>query len=351
MNVSRVVGGLALIALIPGACRSFEASPGESRDGAAGEGGGLAAGAMNDPSGFGGAGEAGAPQANGGRAGDDGSGAAADEGGAPAVSPDALEGLVVWLSADDCTAGQTEGRAAHCSDSSKSKNDARQEVEFLQPTLLGNALRGHAVLKFDGFDGSDPGRPSVLLVADAPSLRFGTEDLFVAVVARWRNDPTPQFDSKEVPTYTGYGQILSKVNQDAPFLGIAMFANFPSGYAHLAAFRRLGAQLSFGDTLALSYSTGLNDNAYRLYALRRSNGNWLELRINGTVEGGVRVPPELSLTAAGQPLAIGGVTGAPLRGDLAELVIVRGPVTDAELAGVEATLQRKYGIDSTLGRP
>lgn len=285
------------------------------------------------------AGIAGASGGEGGVGGESGvSSASGGEGGAPVglVEPDDFDGLVLWLKASSCSF-DSNLRVSSCPDESGLDNDAVAPAEERRPKLLATALNGHDCLEFDG---GDPAPTNVvasrLSVADAASIRFGTDEVSVVLAARWRNP------HHVTSTYGGYGGLLHKAEPISPFRGLAVFANYPASYAQQSV-RRLAVQLELSTSLAFSYSVNLNDDEFRVYSARRA-GERLEVRINGRSEGAAQVSPETDLSALGEPILIGGQDNAPLRGDIAEIVLIRGATTESMLAGLERGLMLKYGL-------
>ncbi|MEO8799396.1 MAG: hypothetical protein ABI551_16010, partial [Polyangiaceae bacterium] len=92
-----------------------------------------------------------------------------------------------------------------------------------------------------------------------------------------------------------------------------------------------------------------NDNVMRVVGARKV-GNALELRAGGAV---VATNPDVSgydvaaANAVGNPAFIGGrdsVDFQNLNGDIAEMIAVKGTVSDIEQAEIEAYLKAKYGL-------
>ena len=91
----------------------------------------------------------------------------------------------------------------------------------------------------------------------------------------------------------------------------------------------------------------LND-APHLFGGRRV-GEWLEVRVDGTPEGGMRVSPIVDISDLGQDVIIGqNGNGRPgfqaVQGQIAELVAVSGPISDRDLRSIECYLLDKYGL-------
>jgi hypothetical protein len=383
--VSRLGVGLACAFALPTACRSYvssDESPGES--GAGGQAqptagtpnetaGGEANGAMGQggqdsgaaPSGVAGteavtggtdAGLSDAGAGAGGRSGAGGgeesggvgdvagaassAGAAGAEQGPTLVLPSEIDDLVLWLEASTCSV-DAASRVTSCPDQSDQGNVASQSTDA-PPLLIEDALGGHAVLSFDGDGDTTNVLPTTLVVQDSESLQLGNGQFTAIIVGRWRNPHIPQGTVQG--TYSGYGAFLNKVEPNYPYRGISILASYPGALVTSPAFRRFAMQLQIGDARVLSNSTNLNDDQYRVHTARRVNEDRIELRISGASEGFAIIAPEVSVSAVGEPLFIGGQRGAPLRGEIAELLLVRGALSDETLLGLELGLMKKYGL-------
>ena len=92
----------------------------------------------------------------------------------------------------------------------------------------------------------------------------------------------------------------------------------------------------------MSYANNLNDDMFRVYAAQRI-GAMLQLSVNGTLQA-LAPTGKLNVSAIDSPLTIGGYDGAPLRGDIAEIVMIAGPMQDGSLSRLERHLLDKYGL-------
>jgi hypothetical protein len=76
----------------------------------------------------------------------------------------------------------------------------------------------------------------------------------------------------------------------------------------------------------------------------------LEVRVDGARQGTLSISPPIDADAPGQAVIIGynGYNPSPgfqaFKGDIAEIVAVKGPVTDAELQSLESYLKSKYAL-------
>jgi hypothetical protein len=264
--------------------------------------------------------------------------------------PSDVDGVAFWLSAEACLAG-TNQRVGTCIDQSGNDNDAAQSDPELQPGYLPQAANGHAAIAFDGAGApEDPYALSNLIVPDSPSLHFGTEDFAVLVVARWHNDPQADYvvnNGLATVHYAGYGGLLEKTDYFFPYRGLALFANYPSGNLMVPGVRRLALQLEIGASVLFSYQNKLNDDVWRLHSARRVGGDKIGVRSNGGMEAWTQVDV-VDVSAAPRPLRFGGQVGSPFRGELAEVVIVKGPLPEETLRGLEQGLMLKYDLREAL---
>ena len=122
-----------------------------------------------------------------------------------------------------------------------------------------------------------------------------------------------------------------------------MLANYPAFFGNVSASTRLGGQLKLGDTFVVSRTDGFADGAFRLYVARRV-GTIFSLRINGAYENDTVISSDLDLGAPDYPLLIGGTSGMPLEGDIAEMIALRGAVDDTDFTSLEAWLMEKYNL-------
>jgi hypothetical protein len=258
-----------------------------------------------------------------------------------AVSPGALSGLSLWLESSTGSIEETNSRVSKWQDSSGNRNDASEADPARRPSLGAEGLNGWSTVKFDG-------EPSNLNVSDATSLQFGTEPFTVAFVGEFHNSAAPQFTlvgDLASFTYAGYGVILEKTNAYDPYDGLAISANYPVASNRSAAQRRLGAQLRFGAAVLVSESLNINDGKFRLFVVQRSAPGMLENRINGTHQGRLEISAEIDVSAPGRSLRLGGLDSTiAFRGSIAELVMVRGALSESNLLGLEHYLMEKFGL-------
>lgn len=355
---------------LPFACRDFDPIPEPGGGGGALGGGGVGTNEMGGSaatlSGMGGqaAGPPGGTQTSGGDSGGAGEGTGAggadsaagaggasagtqtggsDTGGAggqaTALPPSSFPQLVLWLEAtnETCTVDEDQ-TVSHWVDLSSASNDASTRDGFLQPEYVEAVANGHDALRFEPVAvANKPDDPTALEVSDSASLDFGTGDFAYLLVMRWSNSTLP------TPGYLGSGAIIAKQSIKPGFPGVLLLANYPAFFADVPASTRLAVQLELGGAFVVSRTDGFAGDDFRLYVARRV-GTEFSLRVNGEHENGSRISPDLDLGATDAPLLLGGNSGMPLRGDIAELVALRGSTSDVDFAALEAGLMDKYGL-------
>jgi len=246
-------------------------------------------------------------------------------------NPGKLPGIALWLAADTGVT-TNNSRVSTWADRSGNNNNAAQSVSARQPTLVTGVVNGQPVIRFDGTD-------DALQVNDSATLHFATDDFTIAVVAGFQN-PTAN-----VPY--PYAALVSKQVVASPYRGPSLWANYPVPSVSTT----LGLQLSGEAGYHVpSSSDGYNDGGFRLYSGRRTGGTHLEVRVDGVSEGATDAPTALDISATGEPLFVGGhvTTGndviQALLGDMAEVVAVHGPISEDDLAKLEAYLKAKYAL-------
>ena len=288
----------------------------------------------------GGGGYGGSEATNGGLAGDAGASGGGASGVEHIVAPSQLSGLSLWLESAESSFETSDSRVSMWKDSSGNGNDATQLDMAQRPLLALDAINGWQSVKFEG-------APSSLVIADDGSLQFGTQPFTIAFVGEWHNSEKPDFmvvDNVIHVTYPGYGTILTKVAIDDPYDGIALFANYAAPYSSIPAQRRFVAQLEIGTAALVSTATDLNNSHFRLYVVQRSAPGMLEERINGTTQGRLEIPAKIDASAPGRSLHLGNEMKADFQGSIAEVVMLKGPVSDPDLQGLEQYLMHKFGL-------
>jgi hypothetical protein len=304
---------------------------GAGRDGNAGRGGGGSSGkgssGMAGDGGLGGSstggmsGEAGAAGENAGAGGEGGS--ASDF-----VPTDLGARLVLWLDAGQGVSVDDGTPMDMWADQSGSGNHALQSVAERRPVFSTSGTNGLPTVKFDGAS-------TFFELADVASLRWGTGDFTLLVVARG------------APSTVTNAMIYQKSAASDPFAGPALYVNGNKP----AASTKSAIQLD-GTTYALS-TDGIADTTARLLGGRRYSNSAsarLELRLNGSVETRLANVPAIDIDAVGRSAIIGHNGYLPnagfqaYEGELSEICAVKGTLTDSELRALEGYLLDKYEL-------
>jgi hypothetical protein len=202
------------------------------------------------------------------------------------------------------------------------------------PSIRSNAIGGRPAVHFNG---APDGAPDYMVVQDRSSLQFSTGDFLIALVAAHTTSTAGTW---------GYGLLYSKEDKAAPFPGAALVANTWSRTGQIEA------QVALSAPSVITTMADYNDGQPFYLALHRfgeSGGGataTLDLRVNGKDAGSTNGPgAALDVSATGQPLFLGGSgNGQCIVGDLAEVVAIKGSVTDAEIDALEAYFRAKYGF-------
>jgi hypothetical protein len=244
----------------------------------------------------------------------------------PSFPPALLSRLAFWF--DPTSLVATNDRVLEWTDLSGQENHAVQSDVTLAPAYVPSGIGGLPSLDFDA-------TPEFLRLADADGIRWGTEDFVVLVVAR-------------ASAESGINAMLYQKTGDSPFDGPALFLNCNKPVDST----RAAAQIS-GETYVVSEGepSTFVDNTPHVLTARRA-GTRLELRVDSAALM-ILDAPEVSginVDASGKDGIIGanGYNTLPdfqqVRGQLAELIAVRGQTSDEEVAELEAYLLARYSL-------
>ena len=275
-------------------------------------------------SGLGGRGGAGG-RAAGGRGGLGGGGTAGAGGG---WTPTLLgPRLVVWLDASQETGLSHGAEMAQWIDRSGANNNALQPLSLNRPVYSTQGINGLPTVTFRG--------TNYFVASDSPSLRFGTDDFAVMVVARGS------------PATNANAALLLKMETVPPFRGLVLYLNATPAPSLKAAIR-------IDPGLVARTMDDVSDSNPRLLGGRLfgqlPSASVLEIRGNGVAKSAIYFTPRVDISAPGLGLVIGyrgpDMTSGfyPFEGAISEVVIVRGTLADGELAALEHYLMAKYGL-------
>ena len=298
-------------------------------------GGKSFAGAAPSPAGAGqsgsGAGDAiGSGSSGGGGA----SGSISPSGGSTPTFP-SVEGSLVLRLEHDFGIELSADKLSAWRDRSAKHNDALQGDAKLQPSIKG--LNGLMLPSFSGkanpksTDGS--GGP-YLRVKDSDSLHWGTGDFAILVVVAYDNALDGTHNG-------GFGAFFGKFGTPELL--------FTGNWTWSETQERSKLHLGFGER-APGFETkqeGFNDGKLRLVAAVRA-GDRANVRVNAVDLGGVNGVGHQDVSAPHVDAAIGSLSGTQalrcLRGQIAAVVALAGPKTNADLSRVETYLMSKYPL-------
>jgi hypothetical protein len=268
--------------------------------------------------------------------GSDGGDADASDG-AVGYTPKTLTGLVLWLEGSHGLVFNQYNYLVGWKDQSGNGNDAT-----LAPGSDGlSNFSGSSALPAPGYAFNEE---DSMIIADAPSLQWGTGDFMVAAVALDNfNDPTGAGgDFLTYPdgrfTRSRYGEVYSKAS------------GFNFGPAPVIAYNDWNTQTfkTVGCVDGTTILEGKWDAVTHLLLLRRHAGV-VEFRRDGTVLGTMADAGAVDVSNVGAPVAIGGRAGKTfMAGAIMEVVAVKGATSDADLATFEGYIATKYA--SAIGK-
>lgn len=247
--------------------------------------------------------------------------AAIDWGVVDGGSISSISGLVLWLDAAKGVTTSVSDITAWADQSSQS-NGAVGGTST--PTLVSSSINSLPAAHFDA------GSAQFLSIADATSLQWGTGDFFIAVVAKFDNDPNDSFSA-------GIGAFYTKLG---PSSGLLFFANdfqFPTTVVAGLS------NLEDPTPTLIDYAASYNDGTARLYVVQRSSGTEY-LRVNGSQVA--TSTSSIDVTESGHDVFIGTMEqgDAALDGDIAEIIAVKGTLSSSDRSTIESYLGSKYGL-------
>lgn len=241
---------------------------------------------------------------------------------AAAFSPADIPGLQLWLRADG-TLWQDSARTTPAvadsdpvgawDDASGNGRHATQTTSTRRLTLKAGVQNGLPVLRLDGVD-------DFLAVADAAGLQFGTGDFAAFAVFRSSNVAKGDISQNTVlsKNFTGWETLLYNSQQN----------NFIGGTPN-----------------PVNGSVALTDNVWYSQSLRRIGAS-CAARLNGVNNGSATNSANVS--NAGTNLQIGqrpsGSSATFLVGDVAEILVYGGTISDGNRQNVETYLNQKWSI-------
>jgi Collagen triple helix repeat (20 copies) len=228
-----------------------------------------------------------------------------------------IPGLVLWVDATRGVTASSNGEVTAWQDQSSARNDLTPALQYpagYVPTGPG----GNAVIRF--------ATSSLLATQDrdlgAPTLGFGTGDVLVEVVWAWSSQVLDQ----PILFATMQGGIFPSASNQA----LMLLRPEGSGAVTLTG---LG-----GDQLTSTATLG--DTQLHLVGAHRAVSNGVarvELRVDGRIDQVVHGDSPMNLLPSAFAEMGGGTT-------IAEVIVVKGSISDATLAALESHLVSKYGL-------
>jgi len=246
--------------------------------------------------------------------------------------------LVLWLEGDKGVT-QTTNNVSAWADQTSYHNDASggSGQGAHQPTYNATAINGLPAVEF-AIPQQQNQASQYLTIADSASLQFGSGDFAIFMVAEYTNSTQGQGGSQ--------GMFYYKVAGNTVPTGPELLGNAGSG-TNNALESRIRARLNAADNVN-SADTGYNDGTYHRIGMRR-NGSALEVWSDGKVAS---FTPDAGaagdVSATGTDVNIGAeVNGYPqfrLAGGIAEVVGVKGTISDADVTNLDGYFKSKYGL-------
>jgi ligand-binding sensor domain-containing protein/signal transduction histidine kinase len=221
-------------------------------------------------------------------------------------------GLVLWLKADADITADAGGLVERWADQSGHQNHALQTNAISRPRLIPDAFNGKPALRFNGVT-------NFLEIPHSASLAI-TGDIAVFAVVR-------------VNDFTNLNGIIGKTSNNIP-APYDFYIQQQSGRPHL--FRGDGTRHVHVEANA-SVSSG--EMAIVSAVVSGTKG---VTYLNGAYNGGASLKEDIC--DAGRPVRVGSRDNfeAMLKGDLAEIILINGTVSDAERVAIHSYLGSKY---------
>lgn len=247
-------------------------------------------------------------------------------------TPKQIDGLSIWY--DGSVIDETAGIVNQWTDQSGKGNHAIQGEAARKPSVQENAINAQRAVVFNGASTS-------LAIPDDPTIQFGKGSFAIIMCVRHSVDA-----SAEPPR--DYAMAFSKVDPNAafPYVGVSITANSiitnpdPTNTGFLF---QLQATSRLGTT-----RKRLNDDKFHIVSSRRLLDT-IDIRVDGRLEGEETSADIATLDVSNPGIAAHlGSNGNQqyyfLKGALAELVVVKGPLADGELEKVESYMKAKYAL-------
>jgi hypothetical protein len=242
---------------------------------------------------------------------------------APSVAVDtfiaSLPGLVLWVDAARGVTLDSSGEVSSWKDQSPASNDLGPSI-FPASRYAADGPGGHPVVRL--FTGSRLGTPG----DGTSSLGFRSGDFLVEVVWAWSGA------MNQTPGLFGMWRLEEASQDPAGLMGLGVQGDGSTSLSLLA--------IEGHKTIEVTSTTKVTDVAFHVTGVRRvvaAGAATVELRVDG------RADPMVSGVEVGD---FGTSAWAALGGgaNVAEVVVIKGSITDDEVALLENHLSSKYGL-------
>lgn len=252
--------------------------------------------------------------------------------------PSTLSGLALWL---DANVGITKNNNAVSAwaDRTSNHNDASQPTAAVQPMFNGSAINNLPAVHFNKDAQGQSVGGNMMTIADSASLQWGTGDFYLVAVLRYDNNVTNDGPER------GEGLFFSKVSSGSSSVaGVFFVGGIPTVFGNGPTNGLLFSTHAIAGDFITSSNLYNNDNAH-VFAIQRANKT-MDLRVDGASIG-TSVSSGFDVSNAGTAVRIGGdANGAAIRldGDVAEMLAVKGALSQSDRTNLEAWLKGKYAL-------
>ncbi len=249
-------------------------------------------------------------------------------------TPNSSAKTVLWLDAREGVT-VTAGMVSAWADRSSSANHAAPSDTATAPTLDPVGIQGAPAIRFEA------ARGTYLSIGDAASLQWGTGGFVIAIVGQSSRATAGLGHGGGVSTVFAKPQLQSAVE-------ITVHWNYFTT-ENADDDTTFNAQEGEGEPGVVSTVDGYSDGTPRLYVARvdtSSGAASIELRVNGVTVGASTGNPLVDVSLPGSPVRIGSTYGQSVQGAIAEVVALRGNVSDADIAKLEGYLMSKHGLNA-----
>ncbi len=263
---------------------------------------------------------------------------------APRWSPTSLDAqgkMALWLEASAANLVISSGVVGAWNDLSKNANNATNPSGG--PQVETGVVNGLDAVHFNA-------RAVTLTINDAPSLQFGTDQFFMAVVAR-ASTSGGYFFSKVTAGVSGGGAyyasglefFVSSDAQDDAGNTIVDDAGLPTVFpaGHVSALA--GNEVDW-------IGPAFDDNAYHVVIFRRTSAQSLSVSVDSRAAQ-TALTGQFDVSQIGQAVSMGGVVygnrASPVDLSIAEMLVVHsatGVIADSDVALVQGYLSQKYAL-------